>query len=191
MTTLNKTLLRLVIGLLLCISTPRAHGVTLEELRNDSKLTPARFARYFADFTFEYHDQVQAPETFLSTQSGDCDDFATLAATILGEKGYTTHLISVRMANETHVVCYVEETKCYLDYNIRGCLFRTVSSDGSLNNIARKVAKSFDAKWTSAAEFTYAQGVKHLVNTLLADGVHTNPSVQFAAVSTSTIKVDF
>ncbi|MEK7677860.1 MAG: transglutaminase domain-containing protein [Verrucomicrobiota bacterium] len=153
-------------GLLLWLFTGCLAGVTLEDLRRDVKLTPRSFARYFADFSYKFHEEIQTPEVFLATQNGDCDDYATLADLILREKGYTTRLMAVRMPGLTHVVCYVAETKCYLDFNNRTYLVRTVSSGGSLQDVARKVAKSFEANWTSASEFTYGNGVKRLVTTI-------------------------
>ncbi len=163
------TLGLLVAGLVLAQRAARA--LTLEDLERDSKLTPSRFARYFADFNYCFHAEVQRPEVFLATQSGDCDDYAILAAQVLHAKGYTTRLISVRMPGLIHVVCYVAETKCYLDFNNRVYLKRTVGSDGSLPDIARKVAKSFDTHWASAAEFTYDHEVKRLVTTVAADTI--------------------
>lgn len=141
-----------------------AQALTLSELRSDSKLTPKRFARYFSDFEFRFHAEVQPAEVFLATQSGDCDDFAVLAARVLGEKGYVTRLISVRMDAGVHVVCYVEDTRCYLDFNNRGYMMRTTKSDGSMKDIARKVAKSFDSDWTTVSEFQFEFGSKRLVS---------------------------
>lgn len=153
-------------------------GVTLEDLRRDSKLTPQRFARYFANFKFEYHAEVQAPEVFLASESGDCDDYATLAAMVLSEKGYTTRLVAVRMPGGVHVVCHVVEARCYLDYNNREFLVRTVGTNGSLADIARKVAWSSGGSWTSASEFTFQNGVKRMVTTVARDG--TRPPMQLA-----------
>ena len=60
-------------------------AVTLDELRNTTDLTPQKFASFFSDFEFKFHAEIQAPEVFLATQSGDCDDYAILAATVLKE----------------------------------------------------------------------------------------------------------
>ena len=148
-------------------------ALTLEELRAKPNLTPQSFAKLFARFHYERHQELLPPEIFLATETGDCDDFATLAAQILGERGYTTRLISVRVPGDIHVVCYVEETRCYLDFNNRGYFFKTVSSEGSLEEIARKVAKSLDSNsWTTASEFTCEEGLKRLIRT-----VHSNPSL--------------
>jgi len=168
---------RWIIGGLVClgiwISMGAAAGLTLEELRRESNLTPQRFARFFSEFKYQFHAEVQEPEVFLSTASGDCDDYAVVAAMVLLEKGYHTRLIAVRMPGVTHVVCYVAEAKCYLDYNNRSYLIKTASADGTLRDVARKVAKSFDASWTSASEFVYTNGVKRLVATVAQTDKYT------------------
>ncbi len=170
--------------LLLSFAAPLS-AVSLTDLRSDPKLTPQRFAGYFANFRYKFHAEVQPAEAFLATQSGDCDDYATLAAEILREKGYTTRLIAVRMRTQVHVVCYVEETKSFLDYNNRSYLLRMVSSSGSIRDIARKVAKSFDAEWTSASEFTFQDGAKRLGSTILEAG-HCSPRPVLLAKSAAS-----
>lgn len=161
---LNRFLLPLLTCLVL--SMPLVRAVSLEELRNDPRMSPSRFASYFADFKYQFLEEVQPPELFLATRIGDCDDFATLAAMVLREKGFRTHLIAIRMPGLVHVVCYVEEIKGYLDFNNRSFLKRTVSCNGTLRDIARSVAKSFEANWTSASEFTFQNGLKYLVSTI-------------------------
>jgi hypothetical protein len=164
--------------------------VTLEELRRDTKLTPQRFAGYFADFDYKFHEEVQSPGVFLSTRSGDCDDYATLAALVLGEKGYRTRLIAVRMPGLTHVVCYVTDTKSYLDYNNRIYLKRTVSSEDSLPAIAKSVAASFSASWTSVSEFTFTNGLKRMVSTVAKTEAYA-ASVPKPATPTRKLDLDF
>ncbi|MBU6400142.1 MAG: transglutaminase-like domain-containing protein [Verrucomicrobia bacterium] len=168
-------------------------GLTLEDLRRDTKLTPQRFAHYFAHFKFEFHANVQSPDQFLAGQAGDCDDYATLAATILREKGYTTRLVTVRMPGAVHVVCYVAETRCFLDYNDREFPIRTVASNGSLTDIARKVAWSFGDTWTSASEFTFVGGHKQTVTTIDHDGTihHYGPTLTLARRAPHDIPVNF
>lgn len=148
-------------------------ALTLEELRRESNLTPQRFARFFSEFKYQFHAEVQEPEVFLATESGDCDDYAVVAAMVLLEKGYHTRLMAVRMPGVTHVVCYVEETKCYLDYNNRMYLIKTANAEGTLRDIARKVAKSFNASWTSASEFVYTNGVRRMVATVAQTDKYT------------------
>lgn len=158
------------------IATNAARALTLEELRNDPKLTPARFARYFADFEYQRHDAVQTAEDFLGSQSGDCDDYAILAATVLKARGYTPRLITIRLPEDNHVVCYIEETKSYLDYNNRGYLLRTVSCGSSLEEIAGKVARSLDSRWSSVTEFAYeGDSLKRFLKTVLAKGHNQGP----------------
>lgn len=156
----------LALGSLLLLSA--ADGITLDELQKDTKLTPKRFASHFTDFKYVYHADVQKPEVFLATRAGDCDDYAILADLVLKPKGFTTHLVSVRMPGQVaHVVCYVTQEKGYLDYNNREYIIKTQRCAPSLRAIAGKVAKSLDANWTSASEFTYGAGVKRLVNTVV------------------------
>src|SRR5262245_49977124 len=107
-------------------------AVTLEEIRQTSDLTPQKFAKFFSNFEFKFRAEVQDPQVFLATESGDCDDYATLAATVLREHGYTPRLITVRMPNLVHVICYIEETKSYLDYNNRTYFSRTVSCGNNI-----------------------------------------------------------
>jgi hypothetical protein len=162
----------------------RLGAVTVHDLRSDPQLTPQRFGRYFANFEFEFRAQVQPPEIFLRTKSGDCDDYATLAADVLKQKGYTPHLITVRMPKIVHVVCYIEETKSYLDFNKRNEAACTVSTDGSLADIAQQVARSYKTAWTSVSEFTFDDGTKRLVTTLVKNApAHKEPRMAEAQVS--------
>lgn len=144
-----------------------AAGVTLAELKADPKLTPERFIKYFADFKFELGRDVRPPETFLARKSGDCDDFATLAANVLREKGYTTKLVAVFMPKDVHVVCYVKESAAYLDYNCRKLKSPLVKCDEGLAAIAGSVAASFRTDWRSASEFTFEEkdNTRHFVMT--------------------------
>jgi hypothetical protein len=149
------------------VTCPFGHSLTLDDIRKTSDLTPQKFASFFSDFQFKFRTEVQDPQVFLATESGDCDDYATLAATVLRERGYTPRLITVRMPNLVHVVCYIEETKSYLDYNNRGYFMRTVSCGSNLEEIAKKVAKANKLRWNSVSEFTYEAGVKRLVKTVV------------------------
>lgn len=155
------------LSLLTVLLVPSVLGVTLEELQTAPDLTPQKFARYFRNFSYQYRAEIQDPQVFLMTETGDCDDYATLAASVLRARGYTPRLITVRMPNLIHVVCYIEETKSYLDYNNRSFFLRTVSCGGAIDEIAAKVAKASGKNWVSASEFTYDAGVKRLVKTVL------------------------
>jgi hypothetical protein len=151
-------------SLIVCAS---SSALSLEELRRSPDLTPAALAAHFRSFNFVFRKEVQPPEVFLASKAGDCDDFSTLAAAILREKGYTPRLISVRMAGVTHVVCYVEESAAYLDYNFRNSFSPLIRSGSSVEEIADSVARSYNLKWTSASEFTFGDGVKRLVHTVI------------------------
>lgn len=140
-------------------------GVTLAELKAEPNLTPGRLMKHFANFKYALARDTRAPETFLSQETGDCDDFATLAADLLREKGYSTKLVAVFMPKEVHVICYVAETESYLDYNCRKQASPLVRCGSGLTTIADRVAKSFDTQWRSVSEFTIKDGERRFVST--------------------------
>jgi hypothetical protein len=166
---MNPSLTRVVrSALLLALSAAAASAMTLEELRSDPNLSPETFATHFSNFKFVFNAVVLKPEVFLGAEAGDCDDYATLAAAELGLRGYHGRLVSVRMKNVVHVICYVTEAKGYLDYNLRAQGSGLVSCGSELPDMADTVAKSFKLNWTSVSEFTFNDGVKRLVKTTLA-----------------------
>lgn len=137
-------------------ATVPAGAITVAELLAEPGLTPRRFADHFENFTYEFIDYVQDPDVFLRTRTGDCDDYAVLAGYVLGQRQYTPRLIHVRMVGRVpHAVCYIMEDKIYLDYNNRRYAFNLERCGPSIRAIATKVARSFEANWTSATEFTY------------------------------------
>jgi hypothetical protein len=172
----------LILGLFcfLFLMTP-LQALTLEQLKKDSDLTPEKFASHFSRFKYQFRAEVQEPEQFLTRRSGDCDDYAVLAAEVLGEKGYTARLIAVRLKREVHVVCYIEETGSYLDYNLRRSRVKVARTDGSYRDIANRVARSFKCSWSSVSEFTYENGTKRLVQTVL-DDKRRRPGTELAQV---------
>lgn len=143
-------------------------GISIEELRNDSTLTPEKFATHFSKFEFRFAARVQSPEEFLLRGVGDCDDYATLAAELLRSRGYTPRLVAVRMPKMVHVICYIEESGRYLDYNRRGAEEKLARTDGTLEDMAERVSQEFRSRWTSVSEFTYESGKKRLIRTVLA-----------------------
>ncbi|MDB6056511.1 MAG: hypothetical protein JWO95_355 [Verrucomicrobiales bacterium] len=181
-----QKLARALIALMLSAMafSPSAQAVTLSQLKNEPNLTPDQFAHYFSDFEFKFHAEVQDHDVFLRTKSGDCDDFATLAAEVLAKKGYTPRMIAIRMKGETHVVCYIKETESYLDYNTRKDAHPLVPCAGDITVIAKKVAESFGRDWVATYEFTYedAQKVKRLVNNIIPN----KPPAQLAKENVNT-----
>ena len=85
----------------------------------------------------------------------------------LEKRATPPRLIAVRMPGVTHVVCFIEEAGAYLDYNCRGSVNRIIACDRTIEAIAASVAASYNAKWSSASEFTYGSGLKTLVATVL------------------------
>ncbi|SPE59892.1 hypothetical protein SBV1_3520005 [Verrucomicrobia bacterium] len=153
-----RWLRRTFLGGLLVLYTQAAPGLTLEQLKSDKNLTPERLIRQFADFKFELGRTVRQPEVFLERRAGDCDDFATLAAGLLRARGYTTRLVVVFMPNQTHVVCYVEEIKGYLDFNRRKEADPVVKCEDTLAAMGASVAQSFRSEWRSASEYSFLDG---------------------------------
>ena len=168
-TRLNQAFAPLLAGLVILfflLPVGAAQAVTLAELRADPNLTPERLMTHFSDFKFELGRKVRQPDTFLATRAGDCDDFATLAADLLREKGYSTRLVAVFMPNDVHVVCYVAESNSYLDYNRRKQASPLVKCKGELAAIAASVARSFRSPWRSVSEFTFRNGARRFVSTV-------------------------
>lgn len=132
-----------------------AKADALSELKARRDLTPESFIRSFATFGFELGDRLQEPAAFLQRHRGDCDDFASLAAAVLNERGYRTKVVVVMMNGATHVVCYVQEAHGYLDFNHRADAHPIIESDGSLEDIANKTAAYFRLRWSMASEVRY------------------------------------
>jgi hypothetical protein len=157
--TRKGTFLALTLACLACLFMPCAGGdmtsPDLAALENDKSLTPVQFVRCFADFKYELGDKVQEPAVFLQRKRGDCDDFASLAATLLTQRGYKTKIVVVMMGEQTHVVCYVKEAAGYLDFNHRKDTQPIMASDGSLEDLAAKVAADFRCAWRMASEIRY------------------------------------
>jgi hypothetical protein len=154
------------------LAAPGMRAFTLADLLADRKMTPKRFAGYFEDFAWDVHPfDVQDPEVFLETRSGDCIDYAVMADYVLSRDGYATRMIRVEMIgkNMGHAVCFVTEGGAYLDYNNRSYFLKLTRSGSRIRDIASKVADSFDSNWTFASEFTYTykEGVKRAVMTVV------------------------
>jgi hypothetical protein len=132
-----------------------ARASSLVDLEVQKDLTPEALLKSFAGYTYELGEQVQDAETFLQRKRGDCDDFASLAESILAKRGFHAKLVVIMMARETHVVCYVKEAGGFLDFNFRNETRPVIESDGSLEDIATKVAGYFKSKWHMASEFKY------------------------------------
>jgi hypothetical protein len=163
--------------------------LTLEQLQNDPKLNPKRFANYFSDFSYVFHPELQPVDVFLKTRQGDCDDYAVLADRVLHPKGFSTRLIFVRLLGLTsHVVCYVDQEKGYLDYNNRVYFIKIERSGATVREIANKVSKSLTANWTSASELTVEDGIEHFGRTIVKTD---SPKNDLIDNSHRTINVDF
>ena len=155
----------------------RLEALTLGALLGEAQLTPKRFAAHFETFEYEFHPEVQPPEVFLSSRAGDCDDYAILADYVLKKRNFGTKLVRVALVGRVaHDVCYVIESKGYLDYNNRKYASTIEGSGRRLRQIAKEVANSFEANWTTASEYTYDYGTEK--KTLGLTVVKTDPAAR-------------
>ena len=163
------------LALTVALTCGRLDAVTLVELLQEERLTPKRFAGHFEKFAYEFHAEVQPPDVFLDTRRGDCDDYAILADYVLKRRSYGTRLVRVSLVGRiAHDVCYVIQSKAYLDYNNRQYASTLESSGRRLRQIANEVADSFQANWTTASEYTYDYNTDK--KTITATVVKTEPS---------------
>jgi hypothetical protein len=154
-------------------------ALTLQELLDEPRLTPKRFANHFSAFDFEAHDEVQTPDAFLGSQRGDCDDYAILADYVLQRRGFGTRLIHIRLEGRVaHAICYVTQNRGYLDYNNRIFYVNIERCGATLREIADHVADYVRGNWTSVSEFTYTyqEDRKRFVTTVVkTDPPGTDP----------------
>jgi hypothetical protein len=151
-----------------------AHAGALSTLADQKDLTPENLIRAFAGFTFELSAQPQDAETFLQRKRGDCDDFASLASRLLTDRGYKTKLVMVMMERQAHVVCFVKEAHGFLDFNHRSDAHPIIESDGSLEEIAQKVAGDFRGRWLTASEFKYENKLPVYLETVFPPAAASN-----------------
>ena len=119
-------------------------------------MTPKRFAAHFEKFEYGFHAEVQPPNAFLESRCGDCDDYAILADFVLKRRNFDTRLVRVSLVGRVaHDVCYVVSSQAYLDCNNRKYSATLEGASRRLRAIAKEVADSFEANWTSASEYTY------------------------------------
>lgn len=151
-------------------------AVTLNELLDNPRLNAKKFAGYFGDFAYEFNGQIQSSTAFLAREKGDCDDYAVLADFVLKKHHLGTRLIHIRLTGRVaHAVCYVSESKAYLDYNNRSVFFSLARSGPDIRDIASKVAQSLEASWTTASEFNYSYATRR--KTMIATISQTGESV--------------
>ncbi|HEX2861232.1 MAG TPA: transglutaminase-like domain-containing protein [Lacunisphaera sp.] len=164
-------------------------AVTLEELLGHPRLNAKRFAAHFGHFAYEFNSPIQPATEFLAREKGDCDDYAVLANHVLSQRGFHTRLIHVRLTGRVaHAVCYVTESKGYLDYNNRSVFFSLTRSGPDLREIASKVAQSLEASWTTASEFTYSYATRR--KTMIATVSQTGTAEPSPSPPSSAFNVD-
>jgi hypothetical protein len=166
-----------LLGVILAAQCATVHASEMAALAAQKDLTPATLLRSFAGFAFELGAKPQDPEVFLQRRRGDCDDFAQLASQLLSGLGYHAKLVVVMMEKETHVVCYVREAQGFLDFNRRAEPHPVAGSDGSLEDIAQKVAASFHSNWRMASEFRYENKLPRYLASVFPSSPTLEPAV--------------
>ena len=87
---------------------------------------------------------------------------------IMGHRGYTTKMVVGMMPGQPHVVCYIKEVGGFLDYNHRSDNRPVIASDGSLEDIAGKVASDFRSSWPMTSFFLYRDAFPVYLDTVFA-----------------------
>ena len=118
-------------------------------------------------------------------------NYAVLADKVLKTKGFHTRLIVIRLPGETvHDVCYVNEDKAYIDCSEDRFILALNHSGETIREIADDYSAYVNMNWTSASEFTYTNGGRQLIATVVkTDPPSSDPPL--ASSQTSGIEVDF
>ncbi len=118
-------------------------------------------------------------------------DYMVLAGGVLNGAGYPSRLVLVRMPGvPSDDVCYVAPQNSFLFYDAVNNAFAVVPSSGAtIRQIATTLAGTLGQNWTSAAEFSFSNGV----STVMATVVETeSPSSDpLPGAPSSTISIDF
>lgn len=118
------------------------------------------------------------------------ESYPLLADRNLRAAGMVTRLVAVRLPGiDAHVVCYVPQLSVAIDFASDRQAARILSCGGDLREIADKVAGGLSMNWTSASEFTYAQGASTVVATVVKTDGLEDQSVPVRAGN--RIKIDF
>jgi hypothetical protein len=117
--------------------------------------------------------------------------YAILADLVLKSKGYQPRLIVVRLPGETlHDICYVSDDQAYIDCSEDRFILALNYSGATIREIADDYSGYASMNWTSASEFTWANGERTLVSTVVkTDPPSSDPPLVVAP--TSSILVNF
>ncbi|MGO8697767.1 MAG: hypothetical protein ACLQVY_08630 [Limisphaerales bacterium] len=95
-------------------------------------------------------------------------DYAILGSIVLKSQGFTPRLIVVNMPG---IVCddgcYVNESASFIHYDRINAVLQLIGSHPSIREIANTLADSLNLDWTSASEFTYANGLGQILATVV------------------------
>ncbi|MCF7762169.1 MAG: fibronectin type III domain-containing protein [Verrucomicrobia bacterium] len=123
------------------------------------------------------------------------DSVPVLADQVLRKKGFTTHLVVVRMAGGSgREFCHVAGPESYIDYDERSAIVSVGSSGGSIRDVASRFASRLGMDWTSASQFVYVDGARKILATVeKAASPQLDPSfvTVSSAASPSQVKAEF
>jgi hypothetical protein len=117
-------------------------------------------------------------------------DYILLAGMVLPGQGYPARLIVVNMPGLNDDACYVSQAGSFIHYNQTNSTLRLEGSGSTIRQIATTLAGSLNLDWTTASEFTYSNGMGHILATVVeADPASSDPVA--GTTPTSTIAIDF
>ena len=117
-------------------------------------------------------------------------DYMALADSVLSGQGYPSRLLLVRMPGIlSEDVCYVTAVESFICYDTTNQAFGQESSGATIRQIAVTLSASLGQNWTSASEFSYSNGVRSILATVVeAEPPSSDP---VASASTPSILIDF
>jgi hypothetical protein len=134
-----------IVAMLVCVLAPPCVAQELSSAPRPTQ-TPEQIAKWFSS-EFKYQaknpDMPQTPEETLKLRTGDCDDFAFLAAAILAENGVKSKVIIIkyRGSDMMHAICIYRDDNGTYDFISNQELKHTGEHD-----LTRAVAKFYPAQ---------------------------------------------
>lgn len=131
-----------VITLLVCVSVSPCVAQELNGIPRSIQ-KPEEIARWFSsefEYQLKFPNKPQTPEETLALKSGDCDDFASLATTILAQNGIKSKVIIIKRhgLDIMHAICIYKNEDGVYDFISNTKLEHTGESD-----LVRAVAKFY------------------------------------------------
>jgi hypothetical protein len=118
-------------------------------------------------------------------------NYAVLADKVLKGKGYQTYLVVVRLPGETlHDVCYANQDQAYIDCSEATFVLALNHCGPTIREIADDYGGYVSMNWTSASTFTFTNGIRHLMGTVVkTDDPASDPPL--TSTESSAININF